>query len=742
MKKRLFVNLIVLSMISSLFGQDLKSLYEKADNFPGTYENKCYYIASRTEYIRNTSCFSYLTNTPSGKTFFLIDAEKKTKKIAFDHERLATSLSDYFKEKTDRNKLPFYSIKFNEGLKSIRFTWKNEPYECDLTAYKIKKIEDSRRGDRSYWGRVFTENSTNPVASPDKKKEAYISEGNLWIRDLGTGKTRQLSTDGSPSEYYSSNIYWAPDSKKIACCKYRPANIRKLTLIESSPNDQLQPKMRDVDYIKPGDALPIRRPVLFDLEKESSVSVNFAEVLDQFDLRLERWSPNSDYFTFIVNKRGHQEYLIYKVNAADGNLTALVHEKSPTFVWYSSLYNYYLPESEEMLWISERDGWRHLYLYDIATGQVKKQITKGEWIVKSVVYVDEKQRKVIFKGCGKDTGADPYLEKYYSVDINTGKIVDMTPENANHEVTFSTDYKYMIDAYSRADLPPVTVLRSGNDGKVLMGLEKCSIEELLKSGVRLPEVFSAKGRDGKTDIWGIIIRPADFDPQKKYPVLEYIYAGPHDSFVPKSFAGSRYLAAMAELGFIVVQCDGMGTANRSKAFHDVCWKNLKDAGFPDRITWIQSAAQKYPEMDIDNVGIYGTSAGGQSSTGALLFHPNFYKVAVSSCGCHDNRMDKIWWNEQWMGYPIGSQYKESSNTCNADRLKGKLMLIVGEVDDNVDPASTYQLANALIKANKEFELVMIPGAGHTSGEKYGERKRRDFFVKHLLGVDPPEWNKN
>jgi dipeptidyl aminopeptidase/acylaminoacyl peptidase len=275
-----------------------------------------------------------------------------------------------------------------------------------------------------------------------------------------------------------------------------------------------------------------------------------------------------------------------------------------------------------------------------------------------------------------------------------------------------------------------------------MQLEKADIGGLQKTGYTFPEVFTAKGRDSKTDIWGIIVRPSNFDPARKYPVIEYIYAGPHSAFVPKAFnVNNRQMQELAELGFVVVQIDGMGTSHRSKAFHDVCWRNLKDAGFPDRILWMKAAAQKYAALDLSRVGVYGTSAGGQSAAGAVLFHPEFYKVAVSSAGCHDNRMDKIWWNEQWMGFPIGAHYAESSNIENAHKLTGKLMLIVGEMDDNVDPSSTYQLVNALIKANKNFEFLMVPGMGHSSGGDYGERKRRDFFVKHLLGVDPPEWEQ-
>jgi dipeptidyl aminopeptidase/acylaminoacyl peptidase len=300
--------------------------------------------------------------------------------------------------------------------------------------------------------------------------------------------------------------------------------------------------------------------------------------------------------------------------------------------------------------------------------------------------------------------------------------------------------KYYVDTWSRVDLPHISQLRRTSDQQVLLELERGDIQELLKTAWRPPEVFTAIGRDGKTDIWGVIIRPAQFDPSKKYPVIENIYAGPQGSFVPKSFSTQIGMQSLAELGFIVVQIDGMGTANRSKAFHDLAWKNLGDAGFPDRILWHKAVAAKYPYYDITRVGIYGNSAGGQNSLGGMLFHPEFYKVCVSSCGCHDNRMDKIWWNEQWMGWPLGPEYATAWNVDNASKLQGKLLLVVGEMDPNVDPASTMQVVNALIKANKTFDLLVIPGGGHGPGGAYGERKRNDFFVHHLLGVEPPHWN--
>ncbi|RUA14036.1 MAG: S9 family peptidase, partial [Flavobacteriia bacterium] len=374
------------------------------------------------------------------------------------------------------------------------------------------------------------------------------------------------------------------------------------------------------------------------------------------------------------------------------------------------------------------------------TGQLKKQLTKGEWVVREVIHVDEKNREVYFAASGLDKDQDPYFLHYFKVGYDGKNLTRFTKENANHDVTFSEDFAYYVDQFSRVDAPPVTLLKSSKYGKTIMQLQKADHSALLKEGWIAPEVFTTKGRDGITDIWGIIIRPTSFDPNKTYPVIEYIYAGPHSSFVPKDFRAYYWsMSSLAELGFIVVQIDGMGTSNRSKAFHDICWQNLKDGGFPDRKIWIKEAAKKYTYMDADKVGIFGTSAGGQNAAAALVFNSDFYDVAVSSCGCHDNRMDKIWWNEQFMGYPIGPHYAASSNVENADRMGGNLMLILGEVDDNVDPASTMQFANALIKANKDFELVTIPGMGHSSGGDFGERKRKDFFVKHLMGVDPPSW---
>ncbi|HEV8428474.1 MAG TPA: prolyl oligopeptidase family serine peptidase [Pyrinomonadaceae bacterium] len=365
--------------------------------------------------------------------------------------------------------------------------------------------------------------------------------------------------------------------------------------------------------------------------------------------------------------------------------------------------------------------------------------------MRAVQRVDESKRQIWFSAGGTHEGKDPYFASYFQINFDGSGLTELTAAEANHNVSYSTDGQFYVDSYSRLDIPPVLELRKTADNSVAATIERGDIADLTKTGWQPPEVFRAKGRDGKTDIWGIIVRPTNFDPSKKYPVIENIYAGPQGSFVPKSFLTYSTMMAQADIGFIVVQIDGMGTSNRSKAFHDVAWKNLGDAGFPDRILWHKAVAAKYSWYDISRVGLYGGSAGGQNALGGLLFHPEFYKAAVAYAGCHDNRMDKIWWNEQWMAWPIGPQYSASSNVDNAYRLQGEVLLVVGEMDTNVDPSSTMQVVHQLIKHNKNFDLLVIPGANHGAGRgdryaAYGDHKRYDFFVRHLLGVNPPRWN--
>ncbi|WP_205502935.1 S9 family peptidase [Rufibacter psychrotolerans] len=743
LKQALFCTLVLLSS-ATVQAQGTRADYERAEKLKVAMNTKVYYAPSRFSWQEGKDAFWYVRQTPKGKEFILVDAGKKSRKPAFNQQKLAKELSVALGKPVDANNLPFSEITFVEDGKALEFVADGSKWRSSLGSYKLQNLGKPENRNNRYWGDRWSDQSSNPVLSPDKQWEAYIKNHNVYIRSVkDKQEEHQLSFDGSAGEYYSSFLEWSPDSKKLATNRVRPNKEHLVYLLESSPADQLQPKLHTRNYLKPGDALPQRAPQLFLVEEKRQVAIDptLFGVGAQYDLSNPRWRKNGQAFTVEYNQRGHQAFKVLEVNAASGTVRDLIKEESKTFIDYSGKrFRHDVADGKEIIWASERDGWNHLYLYDGTTGKVKNQITKGDWVVRKVVHVDEKDRSILFEGSGREAGQDPYLVQYYRVNFDGSGLTALTQEDAHHTGTFSSDFKFFVDNYSRVDSPPVAVLRSATDGKVVMTLEKADASELPKTGWKAPEVFTTKGRDGQTDIWGILVRPTNFDPAKTYPVIEYIYAGPQSSFVPKTFnSGARHMQELAELGFIVVQIDGMGTSNRSKAFHDVCWKNIKDAGFPDRIAWMKAAAQKYPSLDLSRVGVFGTSAGGQNSAGALLFHPEFYKVAVSSAGCHDNRMDKMWWNEQWMGFPIGPEYAASSNVVNAHKLQGKLMLILGEMDDNVDPASTLQLVDALIKANKNFDFLMVPGMGHSSGGEYGEHKRRDFFVKHLLGVDPPAW---
>jgi dipeptidyl aminopeptidase/acylaminoacyl peptidase len=430
---------------------------------------------------------------------------------------------------------------------------------------------------------------------------------------------------------------------------------------------------------------------------------------------------------------------VLSVDAASGQPKILFEDVSNTFIDYSGKYwAHYLAKSNEILWMSERDGWNHLYLHDATSGKLKRQLTKGQWVVRGVEDVDEKNGTLLLQVAGRNPEEDPYHVHYVRVAMADGAQTPLTDGDGTHDIRFSPDGKRYLDHYSRVDLAPVTELRRSSDGKRIAVLEKSDTKSLIAAGWQAPERFVAKGRDGKTDIWGVMWRPTNFDARKRYPIIEKIYAGPQGFFVPKQWAiNYGDVQQLAELGFVVVQIDGMGTNWRSKAFHDVSYKNLKDAGFADRIAWIKALALKYPNVDISRVGIYGGSAGGQNALAALLWHGDFYKAAVADSGCHDNRMDKIWWNEQWMGYPVDKSYEDSSNVVHANQLTGKLLLTVGELDRNVDPSSTMQVVDALIKANKDFDFIVFPGVGHGAIENpYGQRRRMDFFVKNLMGVEP------
>jgi dipeptidyl aminopeptidase/acylaminoacyl peptidase len=738
----LLCTLLLLS--TTLQAQGTVADYERATTLRAKLQGLAFNIPESVNWIEKSGRFWYRKTVKGGSEFVLVDAETGAKKPPFDHEKLAASLSQASGEIFASVTLPFNTFTFTDNEQAIEFEVGDTKWKCALADYACKKNGQANRRNRPTGipGPRYPL-PESPIASPDGKWEVLLNNFNVCLRAKGKKDSSPLSVDGSEGNFYT--IYqgsWSPDSKRLVAYRVRPGYNRRIQYVESSPIDQLQPKYSVIDYAKPGDALDLPQPVLFDLENKKQFVIDNALFPNPYQLSRPEWRKDNRAFTFEYNQRGHEIYRVIEVDATNGKPRAVINEEPKTFFCYSGKrFRLDIKDGKEIVWMSERDGWNHLYLIDGATGAVKNQITRGNWVVRGVEKVDEETRQIYFRASGMAPGKDPYLVHYYRINFDGSGLTALTDADANHTVSFSPDMKYYVDTWSRVDLPHTSELRRTADKKLIAELESADIQELLKSGWRAPEVFKALGRDGKTDIWGVIYRPSNFTPAKKYPVIENIYAGPQDSFVPKSFSAYNPMQAMAELGFIVVQVDGMGTSNRSKAFHDVCWKNLGDAGFPDRILWHKAIAAKYPYYDITRVGIYGTSAGGQSSLGGLLFHPEFYKVCVSSCGCHDNRMDKIWWNEQWMGWPLGPQYATSSNVDNAYRLQGKLLLYVGEMDANVDPASTMQVVNALIKADKNFDLLVLPGAGHTNGGVYGDRKRYDFFVHHLLGIEPPDWNR-
>jgi dipeptidyl aminopeptidase/acylaminoacyl peptidase len=755
----------LMTIVSSAFAQLTEADFDRALNIQEKYSGLVLNLPEPPVWQESTDTFVYRKSIEGGHEFDLVDAAAaQSKQPAFDHAKLAAALSTASGESYKATTLPFARFRFVDKRSAIEFT-SGAPgapgarWHCDLTSYTCTKSASPRPGagdgddDEGYDPTPHSMNDPHHTeASPDGQWLAFIDNYNVRVRSKDGKQTLDLSTDGSEGNYYAfSTLAWSPDSKYLVAYRIRPGYHRVIRYVDPDPPNQLQPAYSTMVYPKPGDALALQQPSLFDVAAKHETVIDSALFPNPYDLGNATWWRDSRGFTFNYNQRGHQIFRVIEVDSHTGAARALITEQSSTFINYEPLidsqfdtgkiYRHDVDDGKEIVWASERDGWEHLYLINGQTGEVENQITKGNWVVRAVNYVDDQKRQIWFEAGGMNAGEDPYFVHGYRINFDGTGLTPLTAAAANHHLEFSSDGKYYIDVWSRIDLPPTMALFRTDDNQQLTQLEQADITKLTAAGWHPPEAFSAKGRDGVTDIWGVIYRPANFDPKKKYPVIEDIYAGPQGSFVPKSF--SARAEPLTQLGFVVVQIDGMGTNNRSKAFHDVAWHDLKDAGFADRILWHKAVAAKYPWYDISRVGVFGTSAGGQNAMGALLFHPEFYKVSVSNSGCHDNRMDKIWWNEQWMGWPVGPQYSESSNVDNAWRLQGKLMLVVGLMDHNVDPSSTFQVVDRLIKAHKTFDLLVVPEADHgTRGpwSRYTDRNLFDYFVRNLLDEPIPNWN--
>ena len=758
-----------------------------------------YHWAQNVRWVDSTHVFHYSVQTPDGQRFILFDVDKNSKQEFASDKELNDALAAIRPPQQDRprrfgppsmgggrgGRTPFrqpqrHWMEVDEEQDQRLVTSPDGKWEAWVEGYNLIVHEVGRpyseKHQLTHDGTIGHYYSNRIYWSPDSRK--------LFVcKRKSVEKRYAYYVESSPQDQLQPILHtqeYAKPGDELP--QYTPyifnLSLTPTTTAEGSATPQ-SPETRNSE--PRNFSLSSQK---LETQKLETRNFSLSTLSNQYSLDWFQWTPDSRYVTMEYNQRGHKLYQLLAMDAETGQLTTLIEERSDKFVNYNRIWRRWLKDGR-LLWTSERDNWNHLYLYSnlcrdgvhspsasgkrgkksrnqtlLPSGSRGFQITRGPWCVREVLHVDEDAELIYFTASGVHPDEDPYNIHYFTIRFDGTDMRELTPEPGNHRAVFSSDRQYLVDTYSTPSQAPVTTLRklstlntklstntdsslhSPLSSQKLSTIASADISKLQDLGWQAPEVFVAPGRDGKTPMWGIIQRPTNFDPSKKYPVIEYIYAGPGDSYTPKSFQPFNWnMTPLAELGFIIVQLDGMGTSWRGKEFEEVCYKNLKDAGFPDRKAWIRAAAQKYPYMDADNVGIFGASAGGQESTTAVLLHGDFYKAAYSSCGCHDNRMDKIWWNEQWMGYPVDSSYIECSNVYHASKLERPLMLVVGELDDNVDPASTMQVADALIRAGKDFELVVLPGVHHTMGERYGEHKRYDFFVRNLLHVEPPKWNE-
>ena len=717
---------------------DVVADYRRAERAGSAKLNRLVYKRKvEPHWIDGGPRFWYRNDVRGEKEFVLVDPDKARRAPAFDHARLVAALAKALDQPVEARRLPFAEIEFADGGKAVEFVAGGKRWLCDLATYACRAAGPSTRpARRRPPGREGPPKRPSD-RSPDGKLAVFVRDHNLLVREVGGTKEVALTTDGSEAHAYGSPS-WSPDSGRLVAFRTTPGDNREMHVIESAPKGELRPKLHTYAYALPGDRLAVHEMWVYDAGGGGKLRVE-TEPIDYGGPPKPRWRPDGRHFTFEQTHRGHQRVRIVEADSHTGAARTVLDERSETFVAPMKRFVHYVDDGRQVLWASERDGWNHLYLFDGQTGKLVHQVTRGKWVVRGVQRVDEKKRQVWFTAGGREAGQDPYLVHHYRVSFDGSGLVCLTPGNGTHEVAYSPDGKYLLDTYSRTDSPPVAELRRVADGALVCPLETADVHDLLAAGWRFPEPFAAKGRDGKTDIWGVIHRPSNLDASAKYPVIECIYAGPQGSFVPKAFGVRSGVGELAELGFLVVQIDGMGTSNRSKAFHDVCYRNLADGGFPDRIAWMRAAARKYPTMDLSRVGIYGGSAGGYNAARALIAHGDFYRAAIALSGNHDHRTDKTWWNELWMGWPVGEHYREQSNVTNAAKLRGRLLLIHGELDRNVNPhASTMQLVDALIKADRNFDMLIVPGAGHGPGGGHVKRRQWDYFVRHLRGVEPPE----
>ncbi len=704
--------------------------------------------------------FWYRAAAGSQATFYLVDAARGSKEPAFDHARLAAAIATATGGNAQANNLPFQAFELSNDGRSLTTTIRGREWSCNLEQYTCTASDAGAQPLRNP--------PPNSSVSPDGRTAVFIRDYNLWAQDLATGRETQLTTDGIEDFGYATDnagwthtdrpvLTWSPDSRSIATFQHDERGVGDMYLTTTNVG---RPELQAWAYPVPGDSVIFRisrvvvqldgpQVVRFDMAPDAHRSTVSDHVRCGGGTICDvQWYPDGSHVAFVSSSRDHKHAWFRVANARTGEVRTLFEETSETQIGDASLSENLwrvLPASNKLIWWSQRDGWVNLYLYDLATGQLDNRITTGDGNVTDIVRIDEDARTIWFTGVGKEADRDPYFQHLYRVDFDGRNQRLLTPEPANHTISLSPDGRYIVDTYSTPDTPPVSVLRDA-DGKVVMELERTDIARLREAGWKPPTPIRMKGRDGVTDIYGLMYTPTQLDSTAKYPIINRIYPGPQSGSVgTRSFSPARGdNQALAELGFVVVEIDGMGTPNRSKAFHDAYYGDMNDNTLPDQVTGMQQLAERYPFIDIERVGIWGHSGGGFATAAAMFRYPDFFDVGVSQSGNHDNRNYEDDWGERYQGLlqrTNGSDnYTDEANQTHAANLKGKLMLAHGAMDDNVPPYNTMLVADALIRANKDFDLIIFPHARHGYGQlnNYMMRRRWDYFVKHLLGAEPPK----
>jgi dipeptidyl aminopeptidase/acylaminoacyl peptidase len=710
--------------------------------------------------------FWYRDHDASGDHFMQMNVAEGKASLLFDEAKLAAALNKAGDKPVDARKLPItdYSVKPDGRL---AFAVGGKDFLCDKAVVECVVNKPAQAKDAS--GKVITGKEPGAL-SPDKKSEAFIRDWNLWVRDVATGKENQLTTDGVKNFGYATDnagwkhtdtaiVEWSPDSSKIATFQQDQRKTGDMYLVSTNVG---HPKLVSWKYPLPGDKdvtmierviidVPTKKVVRLDMKPDQHRSTLCDDVSCGADGGWDdvKWAPDGQTLAFVSTSRYHQHEWFRIADVATGKVRTVFEESSKTYLESGNgKVNWaYLPKTHEAVWYSEHSNWGQLYLYDTDSGKMKHAITIGEGNVTEMLKVDAASRMIWFRAVGRQKGVDPYFQQFYKVSLDGGKPALLTPEDADHSVELSPDGKLFADAYSTATVPPVTVLRSSDDGHIVATVAKADISRLKAAGWVPPVPIMVKGRDGKTDLYGMMFKPSNFVPSKKYPIIDYIYPGPQTGSVHgRSFLPSRGdHQSVAELGFIVVAIDGMGTPWRSKAFHDTWFGNMGDNTLPDQVAGIKELGKRYAWIDLARVGIWGHSGGGNASTDAMFRFPDFFKVAWSESGNHDNRNYEDDWAEKYQGELVKdkdgkSNYDDQANQNHAANLKGHLMLVHGTMDDNVPPSNTLLVADALIKANKDFDMLLIPNAhhGYGSATPYATRRRWDYFVSNLAGNTPPK----